>query len=69
MVVNSAIRNLIRQSKTFQIVSTMQTNKRAGMQLMDDALADAVRVGDISLEDALAAANDPTVVKTAAMRR
>ena len=69
MVVNSAIRNLIRQSKTFQITSTMQTNKTAGMQLLDDALVDAVRAGDISVEDALSAANDPAAVKVAAMRR
>ena len=69
MVVNAAIRNLIRQSKTFQIASTMQTNKRAGMQLLDDALVDAVRSGEVSVDDAVAVANDPAAVKMAAIRR
>ena len=60
MVVNSAIRNLIRQKKTFQIASTMQTGKKQGMQLLDDALMDLVRAGKITRESAAEAANDPS---------
>jgi twitching motility protein PilT len=37
-----AIANLIREGKTFQIPSMMQTNKKAGMVLMNDALLDVV---------------------------
>src|SRR5437764_4061573 len=37
-----AIANLIREGKTFQIPSMMQTNKKAGMVLMNDALLEAV---------------------------
>ena len=60
MVVNSAIRNLIRQKKTFQIASTMQTSKKQGMQLLDDALMDLVRAGKITRATAAEAANDPS---------
>ena len=37
-----AISNLIREGKTFQITSMMQTNKKAGMVTMNDALLDVV---------------------------
>ena len=32
MLVNGAIRNLIRESKTFQIPSVIQTNRKLGME-------------------------------------
>ena len=38
MLVNGAIRNLIRESKTFQIPSVIQTNRKLGMITMDDAI-------------------------------
>ena len=41
----------------------MQTGKRQGMQLLDDALADLVRTGKVTLENALALANDPVAVR------
>jgi Tfp pilus assembly ATPase PilU len=37
----------------------MQTGRRQGMQLLDDALAELVRKGEVSLDDATAVANDP----------
>ena len=40
LVVNSAISNLIREGKTFQIASLMQTGKRLGMQMLNDVLLD-----------------------------
>jgi twitching motility protein PilT len=43
LMVNSAVANLIREGKTFQIMSTMQTGKSQGMQLMNDALFDLVK--------------------------
>ena len=64
MVVTPAIRSMILQSKTFQIVSAIQTGKRYGMQLLDDALEDLVDRHVISLETALAAANEPDKFKT-----
>ena len=38
LVVTSAIANLIREGKTFRINSAIQTGRKHGMQLMDDAL-------------------------------
>ena len=60
LVATPAVRSLIRQNKSFQIPSTMQTGKRQGMQLLDDALGDLVRRGTVTLDDALAVANDPS---------
>jgi twitching motility protein PilT len=40
MIANSAIRNLIRESKSHQISTIIQTNKKLGMQTMDDAIYD-----------------------------
>ena len=59
LVATPAVRSLIRQNKSFQITSTMQTGKRQGMQLLDDALAELVRKGQVKLEDALDVANEP----------
>ena len=59
LVATPAVRSLIRQNKSFQIPSTMQTGKRQGMQLLDDALGELVRKGTVTLDDALAVANDP----------
>ena len=63
LVATPAVRSLIRQNKSFQITSAMQTGKRQGMQLLDDALADLVRSGKVSLENAMAVANDPVAMR------
>ena len=48
MICTSAIRNLIRQSKTHQIYSLMQVGGSYGMQTMDQGLARLVKDGLIS---------------------
>jgi twitching motility protein PilT len=48
LVPNPAIRNLIREGKTHQIYSVLQTSTAAGMQTMDTALAALVRQGKIT---------------------
>lgn len=58
MVANPAIRNLIREGKTFQIPSMMQTNRRAGMITMDDALYELYARRRISADKALDFAQD-----------
>ena len=58
-----AVRSLIRQNKSFQIINSMQTSKRQGMQTLDDALASLVRARQITLEDALSASSDPAALK------
>lgn len=58
MLMNVAIKNLIRESKTFQIDSMIQTGKKAGMITMDDALYDLVIMGEIAPDVALSYAQD-----------
>jgi twitching motility protein PilT len=58
MIANAAVRNLIRESKTFQIPSMIQTGKKYGMQLLDDAIMDLVNKGWVAPDDAYAKCND-----------
>jgi twitching motility protein PilT len=53
MIATSAIRNLIREGKTFQIPSVMETGTGQGMQTMDRALVELYRRGFISMDEAL----------------
>jgi twitching motility protein PilT len=53
-----AVANLIREGKTFQLPTVMQTNRRLGMRLMNDSLAELVRDGKVELEEALAKSVD-----------
>ena len=62
MISNNAIRNHIRESKTFQIPTVMQTNGKFGMKTMDDALFELYQRGEISQENALFYAQDRTVL-------
>jgi twitching motility protein PilT len=48
LVPTPAVRNLIREGKTHQIPSAMQTGSNVGMQTMDAALATLVRNGKIT---------------------
>ena len=48
-----AIKNLIRENKTFQIPSMIQTSRKLGMKTMDDALYDLYVSGKISARSAL----------------
>ncbi len=52
LVCTPAIRNLIREGKTFQIPSAMQTGKKYGMQTLDDAILTYLQKNIISAEDA-----------------
>jgi twitching motility protein PilT len=58
LIATPAVRNLIRESKTFQIPSMMQTGKKYGMQLLDDAIMDLLNKGWISGDEAYTKAND-----------
>ncbi len=52
LVCTPAVRNLIREGKTYQIPSAMQTGKKYGMQTLDDAIMDYLQRGWISADDA-----------------
>ena len=60
LVANSAVSNLIRDDRVWQIPMVMQTGKRFGMRLMDDSLLELVQRRKISLEEALLRATDKT---------
>ncbi|MBI4354459.1 MAG: type IV pilus twitching motility protein PilT [Candidatus Omnitrophica bacterium] len=53
MLVNTAIANLIREGKTFQIPSMIQTAKKEGMQTLDQCLQTMVQEGKITKDEAL----------------
>jgi twitching motility protein PilT len=59
LVPTPAVRNLIREGKTHQIYSALQTGGSSGMQTMDAALADLVRRQKISRELAEARSTAP----------
>ena len=58
LICNAAVANLIREGKTFQIPSIMQTAKGSGMQLMDQHLTDLLKARHISGEEAYRCAVD-----------
>ncbi|WP_392350078.1 type IV pilus twitching motility protein PilT [Parasynechococcus sp.] len=59
MINNPAVANLIREGKTAQLYSQIQTGGDQGMQTLEKALADLVMEGAISREEALAKASKP----------
>ncbi len=59
LVVTAATSNLIREGKTFQIPSVIQTGKKYGMQSLDDSILEAMQAKQISPEDAY----DKSIVK------
>jgi len=59
-----AVANVIREAKTYMLPGIIQTGKKQGMQLMDDALADLNGRGLISPEEALARADQKQEMRT-----
>ena len=66
LIPTPAVRNLIREGKTHQIYSTMQTGTAFGMQTMDAALADLVRRGIITQRAGQEPLEHPRGVRAAA---
>jgi twitching motility protein PilT len=52
-----AVANVIREAKTYMLPGIIQTGKKQGMQLMDDALVDLAQRGEISADEAYARAD------------
>jgi twitching motility protein PilT len=63
MIATPAIRNLVREAKTHQIESAIQTGAQYGMQTMDSALAAFYKRGLITAETAIARAIHPEEMK------
>ncbi|MHB9112712.1 MAG: type IV pilus twitching motility protein PilT [Thermoleophilia bacterium] len=59
LIPTPAVRNLIREAKTHQIYSVMQTGARFGMVTMDSSLAELVRRGQITKELAIRRSSNP----------
>ena len=59
MVNNMAIGNLIRENRTFQIKSAMQSGKAQGQLLLDASLAKLLKDNVITREEAIRHANEP----------
>jgi twitching motility protein PilT len=64
LIVTPAISNLIREGKTFQIASSMQTGKNLGMVMLNDALFELVQKGIVEPRDAYIKAVDKTNFET-----
>ena len=62
MHANHAVRNLIREGKSHQLVSVMQTNRKLGMITMDEAILQLYQSGRIDREMAIQFAQDPDVM-------
>ncbi|MDL1968530.1 MAG: type IV pili twitching motility protein PilT, partial [Deltaproteobacteria bacterium] len=58
LIATPAVRNLIREAKTYQIASMIQTGKKFGMKLLDDSIMEMCTKNMISPEEAYAKAND-----------
>jgi len=68
LIVTPAIANLIREGKTFQIASQMQTGKNLGMQMLNDSLMDLVEKGLVEPKDAYIKAIDKDHFETLLQR-
>ena len=63
MVTTPGIQNLIREGKTHQIISAVQTGNRYGMKTMDMSIAELYKKGVISMETAMTYAVDSETLK------
>lgn len=52
LIANSAVRNIIREGKSYQLDAVIQTGAELGMQTMDRTLAGLVQAGTVTYEEA-----------------
>jgi twitching motility protein PilT len=63
LIANSAVANLIRESKTYQLASIMQTGRKTGMQTMSDHLLELVKNKTVDPKEAYIKSNDKAVFR------
>jgi twitching motility protein PilT len=63
LLVTGAVSNLIREKKTFQIPSVIQTSRGLGMRTLNDSLVELAKSGTIDAQEAIDRAQDKTGVK------
>jgi twitching motility protein PilT len=65
LLVTPAVANLIREKKTFQVPSVMQTSRKLGMSTMTDALVELLAAGQIDAPEAYRRSSDKVALLTA----
>lgn len=68
MIATPAIRNLIREGKTYQVISEIQTGTRFGMKALDDHLKELYQSGIIAYDAMIDAAQDPKELAERALK-
>lgn len=63
IISNDAVKNLIREGKTYELDLVIETNADAGMVSFNRSLSDLVRRGEISMENALTFSLNPKELK------
>lgn len=63
MIKNNAIENLIREDKTYQIDTVIETSQKEGMISLDKSLAELLQAGDITLDHAMTYAKNRDYVR------
>ncbi len=63
LIATPPVANLIREAKTFQIPSVLQTGRALGMHRLEESLRDLVKLNAITAEAALEKANDPRTLR------
>jgi twitching motility protein PilT len=66
MIANAAVRNLIREEKTYQIPSVIQAGTKEGMQTKDQSLYNHVMNGNLDRKTAEKVADNPKIFATGA---
>jgi twitching motility protein PilT len=69
LLVTPAVSNMIREDRAYQIPQIMQTTGSLGMRLMDDSLAELVKRGKITFEEALLRAEDKSKITKIELKR
>jgi len=59
MLANSAVRNLIREGKTYELPNIMRLSSKGGMQTLDQALVDLVKGRIVTQEEAMMKSSNP----------
>ncbi|HHE75359.1 MAG TPA: PilT/PilU family type 4a pilus ATPase [Desulfobacteraceae bacterium] len=60
LLCNSAVRNCIREGRSFELPNIIETSKQIGMQMMDHSIADNYFKGYIDREEAIARSSNPS---------
>jgi twitching motility protein PilT len=69
LMTNAAVSNLIREGKTFQLTSTIQTSKKIGMITLNDSLLELVDKKVVEPEEAYMKSADKVSMETALKQR